>query len=97
VSNRVLGWLSTGSDLSMVSAAFGLVPVAHRERDHGLQLVNLTGAAEGVRSEVGALRGGTRGIAYAVTVVFDDVDLVARLRVLDVLRAVGFDLLDYVT
>jgi beta-lactamase class A len=97
VSNRVLGWLSTGSDLSMVAAAFGLVPVAHRERDHGLQLVNLTGAAEGVRSEVGALRGGTRGIAYAVTVVFDDVDLVARLRVLDVLRTVGFDLLDYVT
>ncbi|BDZ48773.1 serine hydrolase [Frondihabitans sucicola] len=97
VSNRVLGWLSTGSDLSMVAAAFGLDPVAHRDRDHGIQLVNLTGADLGVRSEAGALRGRRRGLAYAVTVAFDDTDLAARLRVLEVLRTVGLDLLEHVS
>lgn len=97
VSNRVLGWLSTGSDLSMVAAAFGLDPVAHRARDHGLQLVNLTGADQGVRSEAGALRGRRRGVSYAATVAFDDADLPTRLRVLDVLRTVGLDLLEYVS
>ncbi|AMM19546.1 hypothetical protein AX769_04565 [Frondihabitans sp. PAMC 28766] len=96
VSNRVLGWLSTGSDLSMVAAAFGLDPVGHRARDHGLQLVNLTGAAAGVRSEAGALRGPSRGVSYAVTVDFDDVDLTTRLRALDVMRTVGLDLLEHV-
>lgn len=97
VSNRVLGWLSTGSDLSMVAAAFGLDPNAHRDRDHGLQLVNLTGAGRGVRSEAGALRGRRRGVSYAVTVAFDDADLAARLRVLEVLRTVGLDLLEFVS
>lgn len=97
VSNRVLGWLSTGSDLSMVASAFGLDPVSHRDRDHGIQLVNLTGADRGVRSEAGALRGRRRGLSYAVTVAFGDTDLAARLRVLDVLRTVGLDLLEHVS
>lgn len=96
VSNRVLGWLSTGADLSMVASAFGLDPVAHRGRDHGIQLVNLTGADTGVRSEAGALRGRRRGLSYAVTVAFDDTDLATRLRVLEVLRTVGLDLLEHV-
>ncbi|RKR75745.1 serine hydrolase [Frondihabitans australicus] len=96
VSNRVLGWLSTGSDLSMVSSAFGLDPAGHRAQDHGLQLVNLTGAAPGVRAEAGALRGPSRGVSYAVTVAFDDLDLTTRLRVLEVMRVVGLDLLEHV-
>ncbi|MCU1529985.1 MAG: hypothetical protein JWP75_3748 [Frondihabitans sp.] len=97
VSNRVLGWLSTGADLSLVASAFGLDPTAHRDRDHGLQLVNLTGSAAGVRAEAGALRGRRRGVAYAVTATFDDVDLPTRLRVLDVFRTVGIDLLEHVS
>lgn len=96
-SNRVLGWLSTGTDLSMVASAFGLDPVAHRDRDHGLQLVNLAGSAPGVRSEVGALRGPSRGVSYAVTVAFDDTELTTRLRALDVMRTVGLDLLEHVS
>lgn len=96
VSNRVLGWLSAGSDLSMVASAFGLDPVAHRMRDHGLQLVTVTGAAPGVRTEAGGLRGRRRGVAYAATVVFDDVDHAVRMRVLDALRTIGADLLDHV-
>ncbi|KQQ25874.1 hypothetical protein ASF54_13940 [Frondihabitans sp. Leaf304] len=96
-SNRVLGWLAAGSDLSLVASAFGLDPVAHRASDHGLQLVNITGADRGVRSEAGALRGSHRGVSYAVTVEFDDADLETRLGVLDVFRTVGLDLLERVS
>lgn len=95
-SQRVLGWLSMNSDLSLVAAAFGLDPLAHRERDHGVLLVNKTGTDKGVRSEVGALAGNKRGLAYAVTVTFEDGSLPARLRVLDAMRTVGYDLLEYV-
>jgi hypothetical protein len=57
VSQRVVGWLSLNSDLSMVAAAFGLDPLAHRMPDHNLLLMNKTGTDGGVRSEVGVLRG----------------------------------------
>jgi len=95
-SSRVLGWLSLNTDLSMVASAFGVDPLSHRGVDHGLQLVNKTGTDTGVRSEVGILRGPRRGIAYAVSVQFADRSIAARLRGLDALRAVGFDLLEYV-
>ena len=95
-SNRVLGWLSLGSDLSMVASAFGLDPLAHRIADHGIQLVNATGTDAGVRSEVGLLSGSRTGVAYAVTVQFVDSSLPTRLRVLEAMRTFGFDLLEYV-
>ncbi len=95
-SQRVLGWLSLHSDLSMVASAFGLDPLSHRSIDHGIQLVNKTGADAGVRSEVGLLRGARAGVAYAVTVQFADSGLQDRLRVLDAMRAIGYDLLEYV-
>ena len=95
-SARVLGWLSLNTDLSMVASAFGIDPLAHRDADHGMQLVNKTGAAAGVRSEVGVLRGPRRGIAYAVSVQFEDASISSRLRVLDALRSVGLELLEYV-
>lgn len=95
-SSRVLGWLSLNTDLSMVASAFGVDPLSHRGVDHGLQLVNKTGTDLGVRSEVGILRGPRRGVAYAVSVQFNDRSIASRLRVLEALRAVGFDLLEYV-
>ena len=95
-SSRVLGWLSLNTDLSMVASAFGVDPLSHRGLDHGLQLVNKTGTDAGVRSEVGVLRGPRRGVAYAVSVQFADHSIVDRLRVLDGLRAVGVELLEYV-
>lgn len=95
-SSRVLGWLSLNTDLSMVASAFGVDPLSHRGVDHGLQLVNKTGTDAGVRSEAGILRGPRRGVAYAVSVQFSDRSIASRLRVLDALRAVGFDLLEYV-
>ena len=95
-SSRVLGWLSLNSDLSMVASAFGLDPLSHRGTDHGVLLVNKTGTDTGVRSEAGVLRGPRTAVSYAVSVQFNDSGLAARLRVLDALRVVGFDILEYV-
>ena len=95
-SQRVLGWLSLNSDLSMVASAFGLDPLSHRGSDHSTLLVNKTGTDSGVRSEAGALRGSTRAVSYAVSVQFNDDGLAARLRALDAMRTVGYDLLEYV-
>lgn len=95
-SSRVLGWLSLNSDLSLVASAFGLDPLAHRGTDHGVLLVNKTGTDIGVRSEAGVLRGPRAAVAYAVSVQFNDDALDARLRVLDALRVVGLDILEYV-
>jgi beta-lactamase class A len=95
-SQRVMGWLSLNSDLSMVASAFGLDPLSHRGVDHDTLLVNKTGTDRGVRAEAGALRGSTRAVAYAVSVQFNDDGLPARLRVLEAMRTVGLDLLEYV-
>jgi len=95
-SHRVLGWLSNGTDLSMVASAFGLDPLLHRVADHGIQLINATGTDAGVRSEAAVLSGPRAGVAYAVTVRFDDTDLTTRLHVLEAMRAVGRDILEYV-
>jgi beta-lactamase class A len=95
-SQRVMGWLSLNSDLSMVASAFGLDPLSHRGADHNILLVNKTGTDDGVRAEAGALRGGSRAVSYAVSVQFNDDGLPARLRVLEAMRTVGLDLLEYV-
>ncbi|MBC7592294.1 MAG: serine hydrolase [Salinibacterium sp.] len=95
-SQRVLNWLSLNSDLSMVAGAFALDPLAHRGMDHDTLLVNKTGTDTGIRTEAGALRGSGRAVAYAVTVQFDDTGLGSRMRVLDAMRVVGVDLLEYV-
>lgn len=95
-SSRVIGWLSLNTDFSMVASAFGLDPLAHRNTDHGVLLVNKTGTDDGIRSEVGVLRGPRAGVVYAVTMRFTDVQLQSRLAVLDAMRAIGLDLLEYV-
>ena len=95
-SARVLGWLSLGSDLSLVASAFGLDPLAHRKTDHELLLVNTTGTDQGVRSEAGVLRGPRTAVTYAVSVQFNDSGIRPRLRVHETLRTIGFDLLEYV-
>jgi len=95
-SQRVMGWLSLNSDLSLVASAFGLDPLSHRGADHNTLLVNKTGSDVGVRAEAGALRGANRAVSYAVSVQFNDDGLPARLRVLEALRTVGFDVLEYV-
>ncbi|THG32696.1 serine hydrolase [Glaciibacter flavus] len=96
VSQRVIGWLSLNTDLSMVANAFGLDPLAHRTGDHGILLVNKTGTDAGVRADAGVLRGPRAAVSYAVSMYFADTNLTARLAVLDGMRQVGLDLLEYV-
>ncbi|WP_127791958.1 serine hydrolase [Agromyces sp. LHK192] len=96
VSQRVVGWLSLNADLSMVASAFGLDPLAHRMPDHNVLLMNKTGTDGGVRSEVGVLRGPRASVSYAVSTYFADTGLTSRLSVLDGMRQVGLDLLEYV-
>lgn len=95
-SRQVISWLSLNSDFSLVSSAFGLDPHSHRHPEHGILLVNKTGTDAGVRSEVGVLRGPRAGVTYAVSTYFDDTSLPARLGVIDGMRTVGLDLLEYV-
>ena len=95
-SRQVISWLSLNSDASLVSSAFGLDPHAHRQAEHGILLVNKTGSDAGVRSEVGVLRGPRAGVTFAVSTYFDDTSLASRLAVIDGMRTVGLDLLEYV-
>ena len=95
-SQRVTGWLSLNCDLSMVASAFGLDPLSHRMPDHSTLLINKTGADVGVRSEAGALKGKRAAVSYAVSIQFDDDSLEKRLRVLDAMRTVGEEILEYV-
>jgi beta-lactamase class A len=94
-SERVVGWLALGPDLSLVASAFGLDPLAHTRSDHGMLLVNKTGTDGGVRAEIGVLRGPGATVAYAVVVQFADDALSDRLRVIEALRAVGLDILEF--
>jgi len=95
-SQRVTGWLSLNTDLSMVASAFGLDPLAHRVPDHGTLLINKTGTDVGIRAEAGALKGRRTMVSYAVSVHFEDDSLEKRLRVLDAMRTIGQEILDYV-
>ncbi|NQX34790.1 serine hydrolase [Herbiconiux sp. VKM Ac-2851] len=95
-SQLVRGWLSLGTDLSMVAGAFGLDPLAHVGADHGLRLFNKTGTDAGIRSEAGVITGPRGGVSYAVTMRFNDAELSGRLAVLEAMRVLGTDFLEYV-
>ncbi len=95
-SRLVSGWLGLGADLSMVAGAFGLDPLSHAGEDHGLSLFNKTGTDAGVHSEAGVVTGPHASVSYAVTMRFNDTGLPARLSVLDAMRTLGTDFLEYV-
>ncbi|MGN7978530.1 serine hydrolase [Microbacterium sp. 22195] len=95
VSAQVSEWLSLNQDLSLVAAATGLDPFAHDHDAHGLLFVNKTGRDRGVRAEAGVLAGPRAGIAYALTVCFDDLSISHRLRAHDAFRILGTDLMEY--
>ncbi|QMU96523.1 serine hydrolase [Microbacterium esteraromaticum] len=95
VSAQVAEWLSLNQDLTLVASAMGLDPFAHDDDAHGLLFVNKTGRARGVRAEAGVLAGPRAGVAYALTVCFDDLSISHRLRVHDAFRVLGTDLMEY--
>lgn len=86
----VLSWLAPSADLSMVSAAFGLDPLAHAEPDKSLRVWSKTGTDDGVRAEVGLLDVGGRQAAYAVICRFQG----EVIPVLAQMRAYGTLILD---
>jgi beta-lactamase class A len=92
VSDKVLGWLATGTDLSMVGGAFRLDPLAHTAPDRGVMLWNKTGTNDGVRADVGSLQGKHTSVSYAVianwTTTVDD----PRDAVLGGMREIGIAL-----
>jgi beta-lactamase class A len=49
-----------------------------------------------VRAEAGVLRGPRAGVAYAVAASFADTELQIRLAVIEAVRVIGADLLEYV-
>jgi beta-lactamase class A len=95
-SRLVTGWLRLGVDQSLVASAFGFDPLAHTGIDHGLTLFNKTGSDAGIRSEAGVLTGPSGGISYAVTMRFNDEHLRNRLAVIESMRTLGTDFLEYV-
>lgn len=86
----VLRWLSASTDLSMVSAAFGLDPLAHSDPGAGVQVWSKTGSDVGTRAEVGLLEVGGRRAAYAVICRFDG----AVAPILRRMREIGQLLID---
>ncbi|MFD5226144.1 serine hydrolase [Microbacterium sp. NPDC058342] len=95
VSAHVAEWLSLNHDLSLVASATGLDPFAHEHDAHGLLFINKTGRDRGVRAEAGVLAGPRAGVAYALTVCFDDLSISHRLRAHDAFRVLGTDLMEY--
>lgn len=71
VAQRVRGWLSANTDLSMVAAAFGFDPLAHEQPDRGLLMINKTGTISTARADVGAVTGPTGSVAWAVLANWD--------------------------
>ncbi|MFE6646375.1 serine hydrolase [Nocardioides sp. NPDC057772] len=86
----VMSWLAPSTDLSMVSSAFGLDPLAHTDPGQDLRVWSKTGTDDGVRAEVGLLDVGGRRAAYAVICRFEG----EVVPVLGQMRAYGTLLLD---
>ncbi len=89
VSSRVLDWLRAGVDLSMVAGAFGLDPLAHDEPDRGVQVWSKTGTDDGVRADVGLVRGPAATWAYAALCAWDPAGPDRRDAVLETHRELG--------
>lgn len=89
-------WLTLNADLTLVGAGTGLDPFDHDNDRHGLLFFNKTGRADGVRADAGVLAGPRAGIAYALTVCFDDLTVTHRLRVVEAMRQFGIELMEYV-
>jgi len=66
VSVRVLRWLATNADLSMVASAFGLDPLAHADPDRGVTLIDKTGTISTGRIDVGVVTGPAASVSFAV-------------------------------
>jgi beta-lactamase class A len=89
VSARVLSWLATGVDLSMVASALHLDPLTHTVPDRGVRLWNKTGTDSSARADVGVVRGPAGPVAYAALCTWDRDDDRPRAAVMTAMRDLG--------
>ncbi|MGZ4601537.1 serine hydrolase [Oryzihumus sp.] len=89
VSERVLGWLAAGADLSMVPEPLHLDPLGHADGDRGVRLWHKTGTDDGTRADVGLLQAGERALAWAVLCRWDPAGPDRRDEALAVMHAIG--------
>ncbi|MBS3181647.1 serine hydrolase [Leucobacter manosquensis] len=90
VSERVLGWLASNADTSMVADSFLLDPLAHVDAEYqGIVLRHKTGTTDFARVDVGHARGAAGSVSYAVAANWKGVRSDLRAPVLDAMRDIG--------
>lgn len=90
VCRRVLDWVATGTDHSMVAAALHLDPLSHGvDPCSRPRLWSKTGTDDGVRADVGVMADGGRSVGYAAICTWDPEGGPEVADVLDAMRDVG--------
>lgn len=98
VSERVLGWLASDADTSMVADAFLLDPLAHVDAEYqDLVLRHKTGTTDFARIDVGHVRGRAGAVSYAVAANWKGVPADLRAPVMDAMRDIGEQIRHHVT
>lgn len=97
VSPGVEEWMSLSTDLSMVASSFFEDPLAHNtigEERHPV-LINKTGTDDGIRADVGLVRGHDRVVGYAAIANWPTDDSAPGLRaVMGRMRRIGAEIRD---
>lgn len=90
VSKRVLNWLGSNADTTLVADALFADPLAHLESDYqGVLLRNKTGTTEFARIDIGHVLGPTGSVAYVVAANWKNVEVDLRVAVIDAMREIG--------
>jgi beta-lactamase class A len=98
VSERVLGWLASDADTSLVADSFLLDPLAHVDADYqGIVLRHKTGTTSFARIDVGHVSGPSGSVAYAVAANWKHSADDLRAPVIDAMRAIGEQIRGHVT
>lgn len=98
VSARVLSWLASDADTSMVADAFDLDPLAHVGPEYqGIELQHKTGTTSFARIDAGYVSGPASRVAYAVAANWKGVTADLRAPVLDSMRMIGEHIRRHIT
>lgn len=88
VTVRLINWLKSGVDLSMIPRNFGLDPSSYGASEEGVSVWNKTGTDEGVRADTGVVIGSRGRISYSVIANWHD-DTVSNRQVLESMGKIG--------
>lgn len=98
VSERVLGWLASDADTSLVADSFLLDPLAHVDAEYqGMVLRHKTGSTNFSRVDVGHVSGPAGAVVYAVAANWKGIAADLRAPVIDAMRAIGEQIRHHVT